>query len=78
MSSRTRFRGDFRRLGANLKPRADAPTVMAGEAEKRMRLAADLGIFQSPDLLRVIFEQAARDAKQYCSCNCIAYGWISK
>ena len=27
-----------------------------------MRLAADVGIFQSPDLLRVIFEQAARDA----------------
>ena len=35
---------------------------MAGEAEKRMRLAADVGIFQSPDLLRVIFEQVARDA----------------
>ena len=35
---------------------------MAGETEKRMRLAADVGIFQSPDLLRVIFEQAARDA----------------
>ena len=38
---------DFCRLAANLKQRADALAIMAGEAEKRMRLAADVGIFQS-------------------------------